>query len=89
MKDPAVTSEKIYTIKREIYRIARVELAKSGKVPGVSKENIRDILGDKTLDDARASDILMLKRNGVNISSTLLSDSEDPSKDIGTNKMQV
>lgn len=81
--------EDIYAIKRELYRTARLELAKSWKIPWVEKEKVQKILKNRTIDDARASDMLLLGRNGMNLSSSLLSDSIDPSKDIWSDKMYI
>jgi hypothetical protein len=56
---------------------------------GIDKEKVRKILKNKSLDDARSGDILLLARNGMDLSSTLLSDDVDPSKDLSTEKMRV
>ena len=44
---------------------------------------------NNNFENARAGDMLLLGRNGMNLSSILLSDSIDPSRDIGAEKMEV
>jgi hypothetical protein len=56
---------------------------------GIDKEKVRKILKNKSLDDARSGDVLLLARSGMDLSSTLLSDDVDPSKDLSTEKMRV